>query len=286
MLTISPLTGSFVLVFATALMGVSPPIPLPPPSPTAGPFATAQFLGPLIGGVTTVIYITIAILTFGPITGGHLNPFLTLATFMIQLTSLPRAVLYIAFQLGGAVLAGLMVRASYGSRDFKVGGCFLFEEQGATVGGALATEFAGCLSVIILAFGVAIDPRNKQTLGPVLAPFLVGLIVGVLAFGLGFAIPGYGGPSMNPARCFGVYVGSHFPSWHWVHWVGPILAGLAHALMYKAVPPWELRAKVEEVQSHQGKIGMSRNSSGLNGHAQGVLPVPPEKSRDASASGV
>jgi glycerol uptake facilitator-like aquaporin len=271
-------------------MGVSPgDLGTPPPSPTAGVFSTAQFLGPLIGGITTVIYIWIAILTFGPITGGHLNPFLTIATLFIRITSLPRAVLYVCFQLAGASLAGLMVRAAWGSRDFKVGGCFLFEEQGATVGGALATEFAGCFSTIILAFGVAIDPRNKAVLGPVVAPLLVGLIVGVLVFGLSFAIPGYGGPSMNPGRCFGAYVGSHFPGWHWVHWVGPILASLAHAVMYTAVPPWELRTKVEELGAKPGKEGMSRsgevaidarldrdaNGGGPYGQGvQGILPLP------------
>lgn len=23
---------------------------------------------------------------------------------------------------------------------------------------------------------------------------------------------------MNPARCFGTFVGSRFPAWHWYHW--------------------------------------------------------------------
>ena len=119
-------------------------------------------------------------------------------------------------------------------------------------------EFAGCFTTIILAFGVAIDPRNKAALGPVLAPFLVGLIVGLLVFGLSFGVHGYGGPSMNPARCFGAYVGSRFPGWHWVHWVGPILASLAHALMYKILPPWELRGKMDEVEHTTSKRDPSK----------------------------
>ena len=133
-------TGTFTLVYATGLMGISPNVSAPPPSSAAGVFGTAAFFGPLIGGITTVFYIWIAILAFGPVTGGHLNCFLTIATFMIRITSLPRAVLYVSFQLVGAALAGLMLRATYGTRDFKVGGCFLFEDEGATVGGALASK--------------------------------------------------------------------------------------------------------------------------------------------------
>lgn len=271
-----------MLVYATGIVGLSPNVPLPPPSPTSGPFSTVIFLGPLVGGTTNIIFVSIAILCFGPITGGHLNPFLTIATFLIRLTSLPRAILYIGFQLAGAALAGLMMRASYGGRDFKVGGCFLFESQGGTINGALATEFAGCLTLIILAFGVAIDPRNKALLGPALAPFLVGLSLGLLSFGLSFSIPGYGGPSMNPARCFGVYVGSHFPGWHWIHWVGPIAAGVAHAIMYAVVPPWELRGQMEEVRTKEGEVGMSRSDGPAGGHTTAVLPRSGQKHEGSS----
>ncbi|ETN37091.1 uncharacterized protein HMPREF1541_08081 [Cyphellophora europaea CBS 101466] len=269
--------GTLILVYATGYMATSPNIHTPPPSPTSGPFSTTSFLGALIGGITSTIFLTIAILTFGPITGGHLNPFITIATFVIRLTSLPRAILYIGFQLVGASLAGLLIRASWGSRDFKVGGCFLFEAQGATVGSAFVTEFVGSLSLIILVFGVALDPRNKAVLGPVLGPFLVGSTLGVLSFGLSFGKEGYGGPSMNPARCFGAYVGSRFPGWHWVHWVGPIAAAVAHAIMYAAVPPWELRGQIEEVETREGKVGMTPTvgSSTLgDGHTHAVVPRP------------
>ena len=268
-----------MLVYTTGYIGISPAVPPPLPSPTTGPFGTANFFGPLIGGITNVIFLTIAIYCFGPITGGHLNPFLTIATFLIRITSLPRTVLYVAFQLIGASLAGLMLRASWDGRDYKVGGCFLYEEQGATVGSALAAEFAGCLTLIILAFGVGIDPRNKALLGPALAPFLIGLVVGVLSFGLGFPKQGFGGPSMNPARCFGVYVGSRFPGWHWVHWVGPIAAGVCHAVMYALVPPWELREKMEEVATREGKVGMAPTVSPA-GHVHAVVPLAGERKRE------
>jgi glycerol uptake facilitator-like aquaporin len=43
---------------------------------------------------------------------------------------------------------------------------------------------------------------------------------------------------MNPARCMGAFVGSRFPSFDWVTWVGPISASIIHGFVYWARPPW------------------------------------------------
>jgi glycerol uptake facilitator-like aquaporin len=126
-------------------------------------------------------------------------------------------VLYVSFQTGGGAIAGLLIRASYGTRDFKVGGCWLFSNV-VPPSNAFVIEFVFCLALLFMAFGVGLDPRQKQTIGPAMGPFLVGMTLGVLSFGSGFARYGYGGASMNPARCFGTFVGSRFPGWHWIHW--------------------------------------------------------------------
>ncbi len=141
-----------------------------------------------------------------------------------------------------------MLRAAYDSREFKVGGCFLFPDQ-ASVRSALATEFMACLTILFLAFGVGLDPRQSAVFGPALAPALVGMALGVLSFGLSFGKPGFGGASMNPARCFGVYVGSRFPYWHWYHWVAAIAADVMHALFYSLVPPWKSGLTAEKAHS-------------------------------------
>ena len=117
----------------------------------------------------------------------------------------------------GAALGGLLIRASYGTTNFKAGGCWLFTEV-VPVGDVFVVELFSCLTLIFLAFGVGLDPRQKQVIPPSLAPFLVGLTLGVLTLATGFARYGYGGASMNPARCFGAFIGSEFPGWHWHHW--------------------------------------------------------------------
>lgn len=57
------------------------------------------------------------IYTAGPVSGAHLNPTITMATFFGRLTTLARCTLYIAFQIFGAAIAGWLVRASLDTRS-------------------------------------------------------------------------------------------------------------------------------------------------------------------------
>lgn len=114
-------------------------------------------------------------------------------------------------------MAGLLVRASYGTREFKVGGCWL-DPDIVPVREIFVVELVSATILLFLAFGVGLDPRQAQIVGPALAPFLVGLASGTLAFSTAFTRYGYGGAGLNPARCMGAFVGTRFPTWHWIHW--------------------------------------------------------------------
>lgn len=228
-----------LIVFLTTWISLSPSTaPVPTPTTAAGVFSTAVFLGPLVGGVSNFILLSLFIFAFSPVTGGHLNPNITIATFCVRLTSFPRMVLYVAFQTIGGTLAGLLIRAAYGTRDFVAGGCFINTSL-VPVGDAFALEFVGDLALIFISFSVGLDPRQKQVFGPTLGPIFVGLVLGIISFGTSFTRPGYHGVSANPARCFGVFVGSRFPGYHWIHWIGAITADIVHGLVYFIVPPWQ-----------------------------------------------
>lgn len=206
-----------LLVFLTVWANISPAILPTAPDPQFGYFDNAAYLGPTTGGLSNFLILSLFTFAFGVVSGAHLNPTITCATFLVRLSSLPRAVLYVCFQLLGASLGGLLVRAGYGSRDFKTGGCWLFPDV-VPVQSALAIEFAACTSLLFCAFGVGLDPRQRSVIPPSLAPFLVGLTLGTISWMTGYSRFGYGGASMNPARCFGTFVGSSFPIWHWHHW--------------------------------------------------------------------
>lgn len=153
-----------MLNFLTIWINSSPSgIPLPP-SAQFGNFNNAAFLGPLIGGITNWLLITLFTFSFGALTGAHLNPTITIATFFARLCSLPRMVIYVFFQTGASALAGLMVRAAMDTRDFKTGGCWLYTDV-VSVSSAWVVEFVCCLALLFLAFGVGLDPRQKMVIG-------------------------------------------------------------------------------------------------------------------------
>lgn len=197
--------------------------------------STIVFVRTAAGATQAGILISLAVYGFGSVSGAHFNPLITIGTFFARLTTFPRMVIYVGAQTVGAALAGLMLRASQQSRDWKVGGCFMFEP--ATVGGAFAVEIMGSLLALFLAFGVGLDPRQREVYGPALAPALVGLVIGSLALSFSFALEGYGGASINPGRCFGAFIGSRFPTWHWIHWVAIVVASAVHGFLYSVLRP-------------------------------------------------
>ncbi|EXK83875.1 hypothetical protein FOQG_11832 [Fusarium oxysporum f. sp. raphani 54005] len=219
--------GTLLFVYITIWVNISPDVAPAAPTQRFGSFDNAAFLGPLIGGITNLIFITLFITSFGAISGAHFNPLITFATFCARLCSLPRLILYISAQIGGGALAGLLVRASWGGRDFKVGGCWLFTDI-ASPKEIFVVELVSATLLLFLAFGVGLDPRQAKIIGPALGPFMVGLSVGTMSFASAFARYGYGGAGLNPARCMGAFVGSSFPGWHWIHWVADGSACMIH----------------------------------------------------------
>ena len=115
-----------------------------------------------------------------------------MATFFARLISLPRLVIYLASQTLGGALAGFMLRAAYGSRDYTVGGCYM-NPQLVPVNEGFLLEFVFTLLLIFLSFGVGLDPRPGRIYGAALSPFLVGLALGLVSWGSAFSRAGYAG---------------------------------------------------------------------------------------------
>lgn len=73
----------------------------------------------IINGLFNGIYLALSIIATGPVSGGHLNSAITLATLATRLISLPRAILYIIAQVVGAIAGGALLFASLGSKEAK-----------------------------------------------------------------------------------------------------------------------------------------------------------------------
>ena len=206
--------------------------------------SSATSLGPIlpvgIAAIVQFLIITLFIFSLGPVTGAHLTPLITFATFLAKLTSLPRMVLYIMFQCIGGVTGAYILRAALGGDPKTLvysPGCYVDETQ-VFANQVFALETMGSLFVLFLAFGLGLDPRNRGSFGPATSPFLVGFSSAIALFAGGIATKGYLGLSCNPARCLGLMAASHRFTYHWLHWVGDLTACVVHAFIYYAVPPF------------------------------------------------
>lgn len=102
-----------------AVVGLSPLIQ----ATSLGPVAPAAF-----GGIVNLLLLSLFIFAAGPVSGGHLNPLITMSTFTARLSIFPRSLLYVMFQCLGAVVAGYLLRASLGVKPEEmppIPGCYI-----------------------------------------------------------------------------------------------------------------------------------------------------------------
>ncbi|KIW68836.1 hypothetical protein PV04_04756 [Phialophora macrospora] len=227
--------GTAVQIFLSGVLGVA-----------ILPTATATSVGAVfpvaVAAIVQVFLISLFIYATGPVTGAHFNPLITMGTFTARLSSLPRTVLYITLQCVGAVVGAYLVRAALGLSPRSlhvVPGCYI-DSSLVPPAEAFAFESVMCFVQLFLAFGLGLDPRNGTAFGPSLAPILIGLSSALTLFVSSFARPGYLGTSGNPARCLGFMAAGERFTYHWVHWVGPIVASTFNGVLYWLVPPYKV----------------------------------------------
>ncbi len=166
------------------------------------------------------------------ISGGHLNPAVTIGLLVARRTNAVSAAAYIAAQLAGACLAALLVKL------LLPGGVVRLSTLGTpiianSVTLAQATTIEAVLTFFLMSavFGTCVNPD-----APKVAGFGVGL---VLAFDIlvGGTLTG---AAMNPARAFGPAVVSGNFTGHAAYWVGPILGGVVATVLWE----WILKKSV------------------------------------------
>ncbi|KAG0484729.1 hypothetical protein HPP92_008621 [Vanilla planifolia] len=157
------------------------------------------------------------------ISGGHINPAVTLGLAVGGHITLFRSVLYILAQLIGAVLACFLLKFLTGGLETPVH--TLAAGIGAVQG--VLMEIVLTFSLLFSVYATIVDPKKSVPNG--LGPLLVGLVVGanILAGGC------FSGASMNPARSFGPALAAGNFTDHWVYWVGPLIGGVLAGLIYE-----------------------------------------------------
>ncbi|XP_067666130.1 aquaporin AQPAe.a-like [Haliotis asinina] len=162
----------------------------------------------------------------GHVSGGHVNPAITVSFVVAQNISLIRGLLYIVAQCVGSIVGAYILKAVT-PEQFQgyLGAAYVNTGFGITQFQGAAVEFLLAFT-LIMTVHATIDP-NKPNMGS--HSLAIGLTVGMLHFS-GIS---YTGASMNPAWSLGPAVAANFWKDHWVYWAGPILAGAVASLLYK-----------------------------------------------------
>lgn len=165
-----------------------------------------------------------AITIVGHVSGGHVNPAVTLGMLAAGRISVLRSVLYILFQCIGSIAGTAAVKTLIDEQYYSGLGHTSLAPNITPLQG-MGIEFFLGLVLVLTVFGAcdANKPDSRFT-----APLAIGLSVTLGHLGT----IRYTGASMNPARTMGTAVMTNNWNDHWVYWVGPILGGIAAALIY------------------------------------------------------
>ncbi|HEX9044428.1 MAG TPA: aquaporin [Candidatus Limnocylindrales bacterium] len=204
-------------------------------------------LGGVLGSPSSLVAVALAhgialavvVTAFAAVSGGHINPAVTVAIWISGGIEAVTGVLYVVAQLLGAAVAGFLLRAVFAESAWQpsiLGIPAMMSGIDPTTG--LVLEIVMTMVLVIAVFGTAVDPR---------APRLGGLLIGLSITADIFVGGPITGAAMNPARWFGpaVATGDYTDWWVWV--VGPIVGGAIVALLYRFVfAPRQVLVSAEE----------------------------------------
>ena len=183
--------------------------------------------GPGLVGVALAHGLALAVVVsaLGAVSGGHFNPAVTLAVWIMGKITPMRAGLYVVAQLIGALAAGLALKAVFADawQASNIGTPAL--GAGITPAVGIGVEAVLTALLVLAVIGTAVDPR---------APKIGGLAIG-LAVAADILVGGpLTGAAMNPARWFGPAVAAGaYADWY-VWWIGPAIGAAAAALIYRS----------------------------------------------------
>ncbi|XP_045207085.2 aquaporin AQPAn.G-like [Mercenaria mercenaria] len=178
----------------------------------------------LTAALCTGFVVAVVINALLNVSGGHLNPAVSIGFLVLRKITCLRFVFYVIAQCL-ACLSAIAILNQMTPQDMVGLPALISPAAGVTNVQAFFFEF--CIAFFLLfAIAAFIDGKRKDDTSP--APFYVGLIVvGNILFSARTS-----GGCMNPARNFGPAVITGMTDTQWVYWLGPLLGGATGALLY------------------------------------------------------
>jgi MIP family channel proteins len=189
--------------------------------------ATPIQSGLLITGGTLVaialahgIGILVAVAWTANLSGGHINPAVTLAMLATKHITAHKAAAYIVAQCLGAIAGGVLLKLAIpADSEGKLGLHSL--GFGTSEGEALLMEALMTGFLVLVIFNVAVSNKGWGTN----APIAIGLTVLLIHL---VAVP-FTGASVNPARSLGAAVAANDYKDYWIYVIGPCVGALVVA---------------------------------------------------------
>nr|CAG4640694.1 EOG090X02IK [Eulimnadia texana] len=177
--------------------------------------------------LTFGIVIATMVQALGHISGGHINPAISVAMLLAGKMSVLRTLLYIVAQTVGAIAgAGILQGLIPSDMQSNIGLTNIHHRLTPAQG--FGAEFFATFLLAIVVFGVTDDSR-RDIQGS--RPLAIGLAVTTAILAIG----DFTGGGLNPARSFGPAVVKNFWNNHWVYWVGPMAGAVAAAFIYQGI---------------------------------------------------
>jgi MIP family channel proteins len=211
--------GTFVVVFIAAGAICADQYLYAAGNPSAGLLGSALAYGLAVGAMASAL---------GHISGGHLNPAITIGHWVTKRLGTIDSIGYAIAQLLGAasgayVLSAILPESVW--RPVSLGAPDLASDFTRLHG--MALEAVLTFVVVFVAFATTVDARGAFHR-------VAGLPIG-LAVTIGYLVGApFTGAAMNPARAFGPALALTPHHWqnHGVYWVGPLFGGVLAGVIY------------------------------------------------------
>lgn len=195
-------------------------------------------LGPLGIALAYGLSFGVFVTATGPISGGHLNPAVTIGHWITRRLGLFDMLTYSGAQLAGGCVAAYLLRAIVPEETWRVVALGTPDlAVGLTRAPGMLIEALLTMLLVFTFFATAPDRSGAGRTAadlPQANPAVAGLSTGlVITAAVLFGGP-FTGAAMNPARVLGPALASQHWANHGVYWVGPLAGGAAGAAIYSS----------------------------------------------------